>query len=295
MKKLNSKLTICVLLLLTICLLFNSCKKDETYNPERKIKKIYNKYSDGHKYLAQEWTWDNNKLVRIDYYPMNGYDIYKTEYFTYEDEKLVKIQDNNGYYLISYTHSEYDNIDYYRNDDNNLILNCHFTYNNNKVSKIIFTSYDFWYGKMGEGDFLSSLLSKDLISNIEQILLPSTGKSDFPTISTFSYKYDGNNIKEMKWEINEQQSITFIYKSYDKMQNPFYKYLGLMYHLEQYNVKMVASKNNLLEVNIIDSFEPDFLGITKYSYKYDDDFPIEVEAKTTNLPNDGFKTYYEYE
>jgi len=293
MKNLN--LTAVVLVMLTICISFNSCKKDETYNPERKIKRIYYNFSDGHKYLAQEWTWDNNKLIRIDYYPMYGSDIFNTEYFIYEESKLVKVQDDNGYYLISYKSSKYDKIEYYRNDDNLLIFNCNFTYKNNKVSKIIFTVYDMWISKMAKDGFITFLFNKDMFSNFEQMVISSTGKSFFPTVSTITYKYNGDNLKEKIWEINESQRITFIYKAYDSMKNPYYKYLGLMNHVSGFrNIEIVASKNNLLESNILDSFVPEYLGINKYSYKYENDYPIEVDAHEMTLYGN-YKTYYEYE
>ena len=92
MKKLNLKFTTITLVLLTVCISLNSCKKAETYNPERKIKKIYTQYSDKPKYLSQEWYWDNNKLVKIDYYSFHGYDIINTEDYIYEGNKLVKVQ-----------------------------------------------------------------------------------------------------------------------------------------------------------------------------------------------------------
>jgi len=291
----NLKLTTIVLVLLTVCISFNSCKKDETYNPERKIKKIYYDFSDGHKYLAQEWTWNNNQLVRIVYYPMYGSGIFNTEYYIYEDNKLVKVQDNYGYYLISYKDFKYDNIEYYEKDDNMPMFNCDFLYKNNKISKIIFTFYDMWVSKMAKDGFITFLFNKDLIANFEQMVMSSTEKSFFPTVSTITYKYDRDNLKEKIWEINESQRITFIYKSYDSMKNPYYKYLGLMNHFSGFrNIEIVASKNNLLESNILVSHAPEYLGINKYSYKYDNDFPIEVDAHEMTLYGN-YKTYYEYE
>jgi hypothetical protein len=111
--------------------------------------------------------------------------------------------------------------------------------------------------------------------------------------ATITYKYDGDNIKERKCEFNTFQRVTFIYKSYDNMQNPFYKCLGLMNRPDR-SFEIIASKNNLLESNILVSNDPEFL-VNTYSYKYDNDFPIEVEAKEIGLPYDGFKKYYEYE
>ena len=139
------KFTTITLSLLILCALFNSCQKDQAYNPEQKIKKIYimrDIFSP--KILWQEWTWDENKLMRIDYYPDDN-SLSATEYYTYEENKLIKVEDSEGYFQISYTGFKYNKIEYFKKDDNLLIASWDFSYRNNKVSKIILTyDYSFW-------------------------------------------------------------------------------------------------------------------------------------------------------
>jgi len=139
------KFTTITLSLLILCASFNSCQKDQAYNPEQKIKKIYimrDIFSP--KILWQEWTWDENKLMRIDYYPDDN-SLSATEYYTYEENKLIKVEDSEGYFQISYTGFKYNKIEYFKKDDNLLIASWDFSYRNNKVSKIILTyDYSFW-------------------------------------------------------------------------------------------------------------------------------------------------------
>jgi len=93
-----------------------------------------------------------------------------------------------------------------------------------------------------------------------------------------TYKYDGDNLKEQTFGLDgsEDREI-LIYKSYDKMQNPFYKRADWSnLTLYQNHFEVFVSKNNPLEVEIT---SPTLYAkiIDKFSYKYDKDFPIEME------------------
>jgi|GEM_PF-696078 len=313
MKKSFLKFTTITLSLLILCVSFNSCQKDQAYNPEQKIKKIYIMGDIFFpKILWQEWTWDENKLMRIDYYPGDNFSA--TEYYTYEENKLIKVEDNEGYFQISYTGSGYNKIEYFKKDDNLLIASWDFSYRNNKVSKIILTyDYSFWIpDKIERGGFLSSLISKDFISTIESSAKKQTKGSSYPKVITLTYKYNGDNIKEKKWETDDSSGyidMTICYKSYDKMLNPFHKHVGLM-NIESFSAplnELVTSKNNPLEVQelISEGYMKEI--IYKYSYKYDKSFPIEVlttriyvyRENYFNIPNyidtTAYYTYYEYE
>jgi len=309
--------TTVAVLLLIFCISFNSCKKDEVYNPERKIKKIYEKFEDSPRYLQQEWTWDENKLMRIDYYYHGNNNIENSEYYTYEENKLTKVEDNEGYFQISYTGFKYSKIEYFKKDDNLLIASWDFSYRNNKVSKIILTyDYSFWIpDKIGRGGFLSSLISKDFISAIENSAKEQTKGSSYPKAVTLTYKYNGDNIKEEKWKTDNTGGLTdmvVFYKSYDKMLSPFHKHVGLMNFesfVVPFSIDLVTSKSNPLEVQKLPT-EGLMKEITyKYSYKYDNNFPIEVEVTKISVYRTGYhsnytyypditncyKTYYEYE
>ena len=313
MKRNFLKFMIVVIWLLINCISFHSCQKDEIYNPEQKIKKIYLenlRYGAFPKVLWQEWTWDSNKLMRIDYYSPNNNNISNTEYYTYEENKLVKVTDNYGYFQIFYNDSKYDKIEYLKKDDNFLIATWDFSYRNNKVSKIIFT-YDYsdwWINKIDQSGFLFSLIPKEFITTIENSA-KGHKNSSYPMVTTFTYKYNGDNIKEVKWESDEYSSITTIYKFYDNKLNPFHKHVGLMdiaplLHL----IDVVTSKNNPVEVQKLRSQGPVAEVMSKYSYKYNKSFPFEVEVTEITKyrigysdityysdTTDNYKTYYEWE
>ena len=196
---------------------------------------------------------------------------------------------NNPLKYVDRTGQYYQDYDWYDNWDSPHQLNgVEITTSNDFHLNAIDNQWDFIntilddyladaaLSKMAKDGFITFLFNKDLIANFEQMVIPSTGKSFFPTVSTITYKYDRDNLKEKIWEINESQRTTFIYKTYDNMKNPYYKYYSRLSIAR--NIEIVASKNNLLESNILDSFTPEYLGINKYSYKYDNDFPIEVDA-----------------
>ena len=281
---------IVAVLLLIFCVSLNSCEKNEAYNPERKIKKIYTGTADGPKYLEQKWTWDENKLLRIDYYYDDGDIAYiaYTEHYTYEENKLVMVENRYGYFQIFYSGFRYNKIEYYSNAENLLIGTWEFLYKNNKISKTIFTfdEPDIWIDKITQNGFISFLIPKEFIPTIESSA--KRGAARFIT----TYKYNGNNIKEQKLGLDgSEYSAILIYKSYDKMLNPFYK------HADWNNFEVFTSKNNPLEVEITSPAGHFSRVIDKLSYKYDKNFPIEM-VRTRVFDNDsgfGNKTYYEYE
>ena len=298
MKKIYLQLITKLVFLLIFCVSFLSCRKDETYNPEQKIQRIYEIGYVGPKYLIQEWTWDNDRLMKIDYY--RDISLYLTEHYTYEKNKLVKVEDDDGYYKISYTHLKYKKIEYYQ--DGRLIATWDFSYLNNKVSKIIF-SYEnnhFFVNQMINGRFLSSLMSKEVISTLENF--DKGSKSDFQTTITIKYKYTGGNIREMKLAFDDQDhSVTIFYKSYDKEQNPFYKHIEFTNNPFTNLLNVASSKNNPIDVFLLIELPPRISGqekfyqekTYKYSYKYDNNFPVEEEQTENDMYR--YKRYYEYE
>ena len=185
MTKTFLKFTTVAVLLFIFCVSFNSCKKDEHYNPERKIKRIYYGSENGVKYLQQEWSWDDNKLMRIDYY-FGDNNIGNTEYYTYEKNKLVKVEDVDGYFQISYSGFKYDKIEYFSKENDRFIGTWDFSYRNNKISKTVF-KYDnvFWINKITKDGFLSFLIPTEIISTLE-----NSAKSNIEKL-IMTYKYKG--------------------------------------------------------------------------------------------------------
>ena len=54
-------------LILALSILFIGCEKEGVYNPNKKIKRIYEESLSGSspKRLSQEWTWEKKQLKRL--------------------------------------------------------------------------------------------------------------------------------------------------------------------------------------------------------------------------------------
>ena len=149
MKRTFLKFKTVAVVLITICVLLNSCKKEVVYNPEQRIRRIYNNAS---KDLQQEWNWKDNRLASILYY--NNYGFPCIEYYHYKNDKLVKVEDKNGYYQISYSNSRYKKIEYFNNEER-ILGTWDFSYRNNKVYQINFKYSDsYLIDKVKESGFL---------------------------------------------------------------------------------------------------------------------------------------------
>jgi hypothetical protein len=297
MKKMFVK-ALFALALLNVCVSFYSCEK-ENFNPKQKIKKIYYEMLPYYpKRLVQEWTWEKNKLASISY--ISGESIANTEYYTYDKNKLIKVEDDEGYFQITYDGAKYKRIEYNRKGGN-ISASWDFSYytTSNKISTIIFTEY-LNFDKKIETGFCSTLIPKEFISIIdEKLAKKSAKKSGEPFICTFKYAYKGDNIKKMTVEqedSGELFTITTMYNSYDSMLNPYYKYVGLAE--EQIATFFVTSKNNPLEVRIIRSEDYERETLIEYFYKYEKKFPVEIDITRTIVDDNisySYKEYYEYQ
>lgn len=286
-------------LLFTCCLFFFSCEK-ERYNPKQKIKEIYTEYPGYYpKHLTEVWTWDKNQLAKIDYYSGNSID--NTEHYFYEKKKLVKVEDEEKYFEINYDGSKFKRIECYRRNGN-LLVTFDFTYTDNKISKIIYTDYyNDVYSKDGETGFFSKLISKEFAKEMLKLTKKNKPTKDGSSyVYTFTYKYDGDNIKEKKMEYIDEETgvfnIIFTYKGHDNNFNPFYKYVGMPYPNEFIATDFVSSKNNPLEIHRERSEDYERELTTRYTYTYKDKFPTEIQKE--EIYEGGTimsKYYYEYQ
>jgi len=298
---------------------FQACQKEGKYNPEQKISKIYDdvyehvsfwneetetwdvrqelKYP---KQLTEEWIWKDDKLSEINYWGLyNGImTFWGTDYYFYKNGRLDRIEydDESDYTKISYNGSKYDKFEYFSDDI--LWFSAEFSYENDKVSKIVVEQKYVPGYTIPKRDPFSSFIPKEFISMMNADLKKAEKGVTWetPRKQTVYYTYNGDNIKEIKveidrfygYEIFETKSWVFNYLSYDNKQNPFYKKTDINFWGIDYYVFGVTSKNNPLEVSIGFQKSPDII----YSYKYENDFPVEVEKKQDIYT---FKTYYEYE
>jgi len=337
-KKLIFK-AVAIVLLLTFCVSFNSCDKEGVYNPKQKISKIYEDfmYYDWSidpetgwptiteklypKQLTQAWTWDKNKLNKIDFWslyfcwgcqdvsPIS--EIWNTDRYFYEKNKLVRIEQDGGYYTeIIYDGSKYKKMNSY-DSRHKLWLSMDFKYDKNKITNIsIVEMWESYWDKAAEGKFLSTFLPKELVSKIiDKSEKRKSKKSNNTSTYNVSYTYTGDNINEMIFQYVDEDGdlykLTAKYVSYDNKQNPFHKKLGADFDFDfefAFGNIIVTSKNNPLEIRYV--LYEEYYGASytenikfQYTYTYNKDFPTEVQLKVTDDDGDTWtanKVYYEY-
>jgi hypothetical protein len=275
------------LILSMICL--TSCKKDGVYNPKKKISKIFYQYSGGTKQLNETWTWDKNKLSKIDY--GSGY----YERFEYDKNQISKIIDSDGdYQKFTYDGSKINKIEFYYG--NTLYEAYKFEHNGNKISKITIEEYDYddyEYAsksiKNSKRNILRFILPEQFCEKIEKSLSQKKNRKAMETYTTtLKLTWKGNNVEEIVYEDmydNELYAETSKY-TYDKKKNPFD---GLLSEIED-----SFSKNNVTKMTTTDT--DNNYWEYEYSYSYDGNFPKEVTQiyRSGSYTNTSM-TYYEYE
>ena len=97
------KKTLTILAIACVAFVFTGCQKDGVYNPSKKISKIYYTSTSGNKSLDQIWTWNEKLLDKIDFY----YDgtVSHSYNFTYDGNRLTRM---NDYKLNEYVEYKYD-------------------------------------------------------------------------------------------------------------------------------------------------------------------------------------------
>jgi hypothetical protein len=281
-----------LLLCMAVCLLILGCEKEGVYNPSKKIKRISTQSQNDSKRLESEWTWEKNLLKKIQYYTYSGSSAYDERYM-YDKNKLVKVEENDGYYTkITYNGDKYDKMEYF-NPQGTILESQKFTYNNNKVSQIDNTIYNYGeYKSMQDRGFISHFLSSEMVSVISRMISKSPAKST-EQHARITYKYDKENISESYAEINEEfysSKATITFEKYDKSINPWYHSF----------IDVVGSKNNPLEViakfeiTLFDEFISQRMTVS-YEYEYDGKFPTEIYA-TQRQDNESYRatTFIDY-
>lgn len=277
----NSFLLVAISVLL---ISFSSCSDDVgNYHPKGKISRIYSDSGLG-KSLREMWSWNENKLDKIEHSSW-------TEYFTYNKKgQIVRVDD---YEYGEYTEYLYDGnklrkIRYY--DDNTLEEEYSVTYDGNYPSKIELTYC--YYKAKGESRLknegtnpLKTLLSGNVYKTIQKEIekCSSAYKSDGYNY-TIKLEWEKGNISKIRYEeieVGSDPTIEEVTLKYDNKNNPFHNCLSL--YPDDYLEGYWGSKNNVIEEFWIDE------GTTKYTYNYDGNYPIEKRSDY------GYFEYYEYE
>jgi hypothetical protein len=177
---------------------FTACEKDGVYNPKQKIKRTY-VVVESTKSLSSEWTWNKNQLEKVDHYGGGG-QVTWTERYVYEKNRIVKVEESSlestySYYQITYDGSHYKKIEYYLGTQLATLLE--FEYSGKKISKVNVTMTYSGEFKIKENGFLSSIISKEVISSMAKLAKKQKGSKDNSITGSISYKYDGDNVKEI--------------------------------------------------------------------------------------------------
>lgn len=260
---------------------FVGCKKEGVYNPNKKIKRIYEESLSGSspKRLSQEWTWEKKQLKKIDYYWDNQ--ISYTENFSYDNKnRLIRIEDYSygERYEIKYDKDGVSKIELYI--DNELYQIMNFKYDRNKIVEVSVIEIDNSKILVSKSNKPESFISMILpIKEVKDRIRSKNTKGNY--VYYFEFEYDGNNLSKMK-EIDGSWIDEYTYENYDKKSNPFYSNV--------YSISEGFSKNNVGKV--INRWET-----REYEYTYDGKFPTEVTMKYTGPGGSTsvYRTYYEYQ
>jgi len=285
-----------IVLSIAFCLIFLGCEKEGVYNPDKKIKRVYTQ-EDSYKELKSEWTWEKNLLKKIEYY-WGGSTPEYDERYVYEKNQLIRVDLSFGYYWkVSYKNNLYDKVELLTPEGMSF-LSVKFTYEKKKISEInlTFFDYDDYIANIPSGGFMSGLFSPELMQGMQKMASKSKSKADSYTYK-ISFTYDKNNIKERVLGYTEpgySWKFTYKFEKYDNKTNPLYRFYTQPYVGEGSFESFVGSKNNPLEIIVIEEdgdYYSDRWTIT-YDYSYDGKFPTEVIRREDSWRTTTFYEYY---
>ena len=302
----------------------NDNANDGIFNPSKKIHKVY--YQDSTietKEMCELWSWNGSKLesIKVGY----GSSVYWTEYFTYEDNILVRTNDDDYEYAdFTYRDGRLYKISVYIGSE----LAADYTYiygADNKVSEI---SVVFYYDEEEEKSFekhlnpLRLFLPEEICDRVDENRHrhASKGRGTMDTeTGTISLTWSGDNIGrvyyDLKYEFEEngcsyvENTTLEITLQYDTKRNPR-KGLHSLIDSEGLsgNVAIFYGKNNVKDYcyTLYDAeYANGVLNPQSYSengeyhcsFEYDrDDYPVTIHRtvidKFGNNKTDAY--FYEY-
>ena len=292
--------TIALLLGMVVLASMTSCTKEEkdgVYTPKKKIQKVYVSSTDSEKYLNQSWDWDGGMLKAINHYD-SGKNLMWTETFSYDGNRLVRVDDSNGpeYTIYDYDGKKLKSANYYVGSE--LEATATYSYNDGKLNKIVLTGYEDAKSAR-ERKLQSSYLpfSTEILEVIDKIrssiVEPSLGKEN--DVMELQFSWSGDNVSEIVATFEEEiQTVTF---QYDSKNNPHKGFLGVYSFDPGEEIQegyMFMSKNNITKVTLCMDDEKEEI-IINFTYQYDrNDYPTMI-VRTWSYDSDDYVTYYEYE
>ena len=294
----NKFRTIALLLGMLVMASMTSCtkEKDGVYTPKKKIQKVYDSWLNTEKYLDQSWDWDGDLLKAINHYD-SGENLMWTETFSYDGNRLVRVDDSNGpeYTLYDYDGKKLKSANYYVGSE--LEATATYSYSDGKLNKIVLTGYED-AKSASERKLQSSYLpfSTEILEVIDKIrsniVERSLGKENY--VMELQFTWSGDNVSKIVATYDDEiQPVTF---QYDTKNNPHKGFLGVYSFDPGEEIQegyMFMSKNNITKVTLCmdDEKEDD---IIIFAYQYDeDDYPTTLVRWSYDSAD--HVTYYEYE
>ncbi len=259
-----------------------SCTKEGVYNPSKKIQRVYNASTYTDKYLSQVWNWEGKLLKSVDHFSSGG-GLSFTENFTYDGNRLIRVDDyrNSEYATYDYDGSVLKTYNYYYR--NQLSSTLSFTYDGKKVSQIVYTIYD---DKKVESHLTAPVPAAILESM--NVLAEKADASKGLRVITYQFTWTNDNITRMVGTA-EGEMITLTL-TYDAKTNPFKGYLSLYSVEEPYNF---YCKNNVIQYmeNYLDGDND----IYNFTYQYDGDGYPTMSIRTRVDSDYSYTTFYDYD
>lgn len=288
----NKFKTFTVLLGVLLMASMTSCKKDGVYTPSKKIQKVYKSSTYLPKHLTQVWNWNDDLLNSIEHYTIIGI-VSGTEKFTYNDKRLVRIDDHDGaeYTIYSYEGNRLKSVDYYYHDI--LRATAAYEHSGGKVSKATLTYYH-GFKKNGDSHLMSSFLpfADEIAEVTDKCLAKVVDNEKKVRVVDIQFTWDGNNVSKMVATVDDETTIVTM--QYDTKNNPQRGFMSLFYwELDEVeNGDMYYSKNNVSSMHFI--YSDDDIEEMTFIYQYDNDnFPT-MRTRQYADDNNMDVTYYEY-
>lgn len=276
--------------------LMGACtEKEGMFNPEEKIAHIYQSnrlvmemYNDATatwdtvqqevspKTLKETWSWDGNKLEKIELYSDNG-EKKSTLEFTYEKKRVSRIEDAVEFVTFTYKDKNIEKAEVFYKDINPLVPYdvYTFTYSGDKVVKIEVVSRGSQKGLNAHGDvervLLQALLPDTRVA--ERILASRHGVRKGEERQEIVLEWNGNNISRMT--IKEGETAMSAAYTYDDKRNPYSHFVATVCGIAGSELMAFANENNVTKMVLsVTGGETDEVEqTTDYTYTYTGEWP----------------------
>ena len=282
------------LTIVAVALLATACQKNEErdtpatevsegqFNPGKKLSKIYQTVQvkmNGvtrtvfDNILVEDWTWDGDKLVKVDYYSSG--ELEESVRYIYSGDVITQMQKTYAYDDIVYEDGKLKEIKEYDLDGTLLRMIAVTKRDGNKITEFTLIEY-------AQDNALPDSKHVGALQNLLRILVPDNAAEQIATATTKDIAAKGGNVFEeitLIWEGDNIVQVIFdhfdyeirMFYEYDNMKSPFHGFVGYigraMYYCDW------GSRNNI----VMDSISAPSMGENEcvhFTYEYDDHYPV---------------------